>query len=129
VRRLGKGSAAERFIRTIEEYFSAGGLVNIRLESAGTDATGAVVVLYREQPDGPLLGRRFEMHKYAVLFDPKNEPEDLAMIALSDEILDPSGHGRRLNVDWANGLADDPAQVEWHGIAVTTGPEGCTTHA
>lgn len=43
-------------------------------------------------------------------------------IALSDDILDPSGHGTGLKVDWANGLVDDPAQVEWHGFGVASGP-------
>lgn len=123
MRRLGEGSVAERFIRTIEGYFSAPGLFvsEQQLEGTGTDTTGAVIVIYRERPDGPLLGRRYDIDEYPVLFDPKREPEDLAMIALSDDILDPSGHGTRLKVDWANGLVDDPAQVEWHGLAITFG--------
>jgi hypothetical protein len=73
----------------------------------------SVVMLYRERPDGPVIGRHYVLSDFASLFDPDLDTRDLARIIVVDEITDPSGPGRALDVDWADGLVADPSAVTW----------------
>lgn len=111
-------SYGDRFIATIVADMSDPGRVigeETRLEGIGIDPEGAVIVVYRQKPNSRMLGRRFDLQKFAQLFDPTSPPEVLARIALVDDIFDPSGPGTRLNVSWAEGIVDNPDEIEWHG--------------
>ena len=80
-------------------------------------ATGDdVIVLYREHPDGPVLGRRYDIEESMSQSGHYYSPTGLAGNALDEDILDPTGHGGLLDVDWADGLIDNPREVEWVGF-------------
>ncbi len=111
-------AATDRFAHAIRDYFSIPGRAlqpDIRLEAAGTDAEGAVVILYRDRRNGTLFGRRYRVDELSLLFSPKTSPEDLATTVIVDDILEPSGPGRPLAVAWADGLVENPAEVRWLG--------------
>lgn len=76
---------------------------------------GGAVVLYREQPAGPVLGKRYDVQTFAALFSPALAADDLAEIAYRNELADPSGSGEVLDVGWADGLGYDRSQVQWVG--------------
>lgn len=57
------------------------------------DADGGAVVLYRERPEGPVLGRTYLLGEYAAMFDAHLSIEDLADIAFADDLADPTGTG------------------------------------
>ncbi|CAO5174090.1 conserved hypothetical protein [Frankia sp. AiPs1] len=73
----------------------------------------SVVMLYREWPDGPVIGRHYVVPELASLFDADVTTERLAEIIFVDEITDPGDPGEHLDVDWANGLVPDPSAVTW----------------
>jgi hypothetical protein len=75
------------------------------------------VVLYREHPRGPVLGRRFDLDELARLFRPVVDPRVLAEIMCDNELFDPTGHGEVLDVDWADGLGLSRREVEWVGAS------------
>ncbi|MCK9894027.1 hypothetical protein [Frankia sp. AgB32] len=75
--------------------------------------TDSVVMLYREGADGPVIGRHYLVPELASMFDANVATEELARIVFVDEITDPSGPGRQLAVDWADGLVPDPSAVTW----------------
>lgn len=110
-------SDAKRFCAAIVRYFSEPDRAfGENVELIATRATDDVaIILYREFPTGPILGQRYELTDYATLFDPHLSPEELADIAFTDEITDPSGRGTRRDVDWADGLVEDPSSIEWLG--------------
>ncbi|KZX21219.1 hypothetical protein [Rathayibacter tanaceti] len=57
------------------------------------NADGDAVILYRESPGGPVVGRRYRLQDYAALFDVGSSPERLADIAFTDDVSDPTGGG------------------------------------
>ncbi|SNQ51210.1 conserved hypothetical protein [Frankia canadensis] len=73
----------------------------------------SVVLLYREGSDGPVIGKHYVLPELASMFSPNVTTEELARIIFVDEITDPSGPGRHLDVDWADGLVSDPSAVTW----------------
>ncbi len=81
----------------------------------GVGPDGAALVFYREHSDGPVLGRRYDVVEFASGFDPLGGVEDLADIAFSEDITDPTGRGVELPVDWADGLVPEGVTVEWVG--------------
>ena len=111
-------SDAERFVSRIEAFFNGEASDSIgAFTLLATQANGDVAtVLYRENPHRPVLGERFDLVEWAALFDPDLTPEGLADIAISEQLLDPTGRGLRLDVDWADGLIDNPREVEWVGF-------------
>lgn len=115
---MNEGGAAARFIARIVEFFATGPSDYIgSFELLGTRADGQIAtVLYRENPQRPVLGERFDLAGWAELFDPELSPEDLADIAIAERLLDPTGYGTRLDVDWADELVDNPREVEWIGF-------------
>jgi hypothetical protein len=76
---------------------------------AGAD--GTVVVVYTDDT-GRLLGRRWVLERLAVGFDPR-DAENLASAMYANEIADPEGPTTPLDVDWADGLVDDPSCIRW----------------
>lgn len=80
------------------------------------------VVLYRDRPGGPVLGRRYDLAADRTLFT-DDSAEAIAGEAWTGDFVDPSGPGELLPVDWADGLCDDPGSVQWIGAAQGgTGP-------
>jgi hypothetical protein len=111
-------SDAQRFLARIVAFFSAEASDYVcTFELLATRADGDIAtVLYRENPHRPVLGERFDLIEWASLFDPDLTPEGLADIAIDEQLLDPTGRGIRLDVDWADGLVDNPREVEWVGF-------------
>ena len=91
--------------------------------------TDAVTILYQwvEHRDGrykvhAIDGRRYRLDEYAkALFGDLSASVEALAAEAASEILEPSGTGRRLKVQWANGLVSDPEAVAWHGMAVEDG--------
>lgn len=73
------------------------------------------VVLYRDRPGGPVLGRRYDLPQERALFT-DNSPAAIAAEAWTGDFVDPSGPGELRSVDWADGLCDVPADVRWIGV-------------
>jgi len=111
-------NSADRFVARIDAFFRAGPLGYIGdFELLATRADGDVAtVVYRENPHRPVLGERFDLVEWGSLFDPDLTPEGLADIAIAEQLLDPTGRGVTLDVDWADGLVDNPREVEWVGF-------------
>ncbi|MBM7473819.1 hypothetical protein [Curtobacterium herbarum] len=65
------------------------------------------VVLYRDRPGGPVLGRRYDLAVERALFT-DDSAEAIAGEAWTGELLP---------VDWADGLCDAPRSVHWIGAA------------
>jgi hypothetical protein len=63
------------------------------------------VVLYRNRPGGPVLGRRYDLGAERALFT-DDSAEAIAGEAWTGDFVDPSGPGELLPVDWAGGLCD-----------------------
>lgn len=77
------------------------------------DADGAAVVLYRERPEGPVLGRIYRLGEYAAMFDSHLSIEDLADIAFADDLADPTGTGAENHVlDRQAGL-EEGSGTQW----------------
>jgi len=76
-----------------------------------------VVVLYREYVRGPVLGRRYDLPAHAALFKPDPSPQDLAEIVFWNDIVDPTGRGEVLDVNWADGLGVERRDIQWVGAA------------
>ncbi|AZZ56535.1 hypothetical protein [Rathayibacter iranicus] len=77
------------------------------------DADGAAVVLYRERPEGPVLGRIYRLGEYAAMFDSHLSIEDLADIAFADDLADPTGTGTENQVlDRQAGL-EEGSGTQW----------------
>ncbi|WP_043671076.1 hypothetical protein [Clavibacter michiganensis] len=72
---------------------------------------GSAVVLYADGHDR-LLGRRWVLERLAPLFDPR-DAESLASAVYANEIADADGPTTQLDVDWADGLVEDPSRVGW----------------
>ena len=111
-------SSADRFVARIDAYFRAGPpdyIGGFELLATRSDGDVAIVV-YRENPHRPVLGERFDLVEWASLFDPELTPEALADIAIAEQLLDPTGGGVTLDVDWADGLVGSPREVEWVGF-------------
>lgn len=82
--------------------------------AGGEGSDGSAIVLYQERPNGPVLGRRYDLDEFAGLFDPGLTVRDLADIAFLDDVADPTGSGTvRPEVGWADGFYVDAARVEW----------------
>lgn len=75
-----------------------------------------VIVLYREYSSGPVLGRRYLLDEAMEASGNFYSAAELAGNAIDEDILDPTGRGIRLDVDWADGLIDDPSEIEWVGF-------------
>ncbi|WBU37344.1 hypothetical protein [Homoserinibacter sp. YIM 151385] len=71
-----------------------------------------VVIVYKEEGADWLSGMLVDLPVFSRGFRPRS-PEFLADVIM-DEIQEPSGRGRRLDVDWAEGLVDEPSAVLWH---------------
>ena len=82
--------------------------------NAGVSDDGDAVLLYRQNEDGPLVGRRWNLSKLGPLFG-TNDPIDLAEQMWLNEVEDPDVGGQHLDVDWAIGLIDNPNDVLWRG--------------
>jgi hypothetical protein len=76
------------------------------------------VVLYRDHDAGAVLGRRYVMSDERRLFS-DDSAAAVAGEAWTGDLVDPSGPGRTLSVDWADGLCDRPGDVQWIGVAAT----------
>lgn len=109
---------AEAFVAAIKSRFDDPKNVltdSVEWVGGGVGTDGNAVVLYREYFGGPLLGRRYDVAKFAARFHPPCSIEQLADIAIADEITDPTGRGVTLSVDWAKGFAPEGASPEWVG--------------
>jgi len=76
-----------------------------------------VVVLYREYARGPVLGRRYDLQAHAALFKPDPSPQDLAETVFWNDVVDPTGRGEVLGVNWADGLGVERRDIQWVGAA------------
>jgi hypothetical protein len=72
-----------------------------------------VVVLFRDKPQGGLRGCVWDLEASTDMYGGELSPQELALELISDDIIEPWGPGVRLHVTWADGLVDDPNQVEW----------------
>ncbi|MCY7286818.1 MAG: hypothetical protein LH624_00820 [Cryobacterium sp.] len=84
--------------------------------AGGLSTSGDPVVIYRQSESEPLVGRIWDLDRLARLFTPST-PETLAHDMWHSEVNEPDFDPRRLDVDWADGLVDDPEGVLWLGCA------------
>lgn len=82
--------------------------------AGGVTTDGDAVVLYRATSGGPLLGRRWNLQRFVLLFGTE-DVHLLADAAYTSEIAEPEGPRVRLDVDWAAKLVDSPSEVLWVG--------------
>ena len=111
---------AQRFVDAMRVHFDAQ-TIPPREErnpvvwvNAGVSGSGDAVLLYRQYADGPLVGRRWNLSELGVLFGTDN-PAKLAEDMWVTEVEDPDVGGQHLDVDWADGLIDNPGVVLWRG--------------
>lgn len=76
------------------------------------------VVLYRDHAAGAVLGRRYVLSDERRSFS-ENSAVEVAGEAWTGDLIDPSGPGRTLSVDWADGLCERPGDVQWIGVSET----------
>jgi hypothetical protein len=74
-------------------------------------ADGTAVIVYTDGT-GRLLGRRWVLERLAVGFDPR-DAESLASAVYANEIAAPEGPTTPLDVDWADGLVEEPSRIGW----------------
>ena len=105
---------ATRFVDAVHDCFLNSAILNERMCWVGGRVREPhdAVILYRDRPDGPVLGRRYELRSYSALFGGETA-QWLANEAWLSDITDPSGAGEPKDVDWAVGLVDDPGVVRW----------------
>ena len=85
---------------------------------SGRATPDGAVVLYRQEGVVPVLGWRYEMAWFAAMFGSESTMRELAEITYVNDLRSPDGGaGVRLDVDWADGLVEDPAEVAWLGEA------------
>ena len=78
----------------------------------GASSDGRVTVLYRGRAGGPVVGRRYLLAELAKQFG-TGDPAELATCVWASEIAEPEDVGRLCDVDWAEGLIENPRQVRW----------------
>jgi hypothetical protein len=78
----------------------------------GVSSDGGITVLYRGRTGGPVVGRRYDLVELASLFGTW-VPSGLAECVWASEIAEPEDIGCARDVDWADGLIDDPSRVCW----------------
>ncbi len=105
---------ANEFVAAVRARFHDSGLLRDGMEwvAGGVQPPDAAVILYRDRPGGPVLGRRYLLREYSALFGGATA-QWLATEAWVSDITAPSGDGERKDVDWADGLVPDPAEVRW----------------
>ena len=105
---------AEQFVDAVHDRFRNSAFLNEDMSwiGGGVRDPHDAVILYRDRPDGPVLGRLYELRSYSALFGGETA-QWLANEAWLSDITDPSGDGEPKDVDWAVGLIDDPSVVSW----------------
>lgn len=111
-------ACTETFIAQLRHLFQTDTDWNTGMEWVGARALtdDVAVVLYRDRPNGPVLGRRYDQPQERALFT-DNGAKALAAEAWTGDFVDPSGPGEPRAVDWADGLCDTPGDVRWVGVA------------
>lgn len=108
---------SQEFADALVAHFAAGDSdLRTTILIAAHAIGGDVVVLYREHPDWPVLGRRYNLEALSALSGDHYSPTELAGNILDEDILDPTGYGGLLDVDWADGLVENPREVQWVGF-------------
>ncbi|MFH6678569.1 hypothetical protein [Clavibacter michiganensis] len=74
-------------------------------------ADGSAVILYSDG-QGRLRGRRWVLERLAARFAPR-DTRSLADAVYPNEVIEPDGPMTALDVDWADGLVEDPSRVGW----------------
>lgn len=77
-------------------------------------ADDSIAIVWRSSLSPHTFGRRYVLDKMAPLFEGMSMLE-LAHVAAMDEITEPSGQGRPLDVAWADSLVDPGVRVRWIG--------------
>lgn len=90
---------------------------NIELECAESSPDGVAIILIRLANSPRLYGYRYFLAEFAALTNARDSTA-LAWEAIG-EISEPSGAGKHLVVDWANGLTAEPSTVRWIGESST----------
>jgi hypothetical protein len=104
------------FLRGIELCFTEeGSKSGFELVAARAVTDTDAVILYRDRPGGPVLGRLYRLKEYAALFSGAS-PELLADEAWHGDIRDPSGPGEVRAVEWASQIHDRPDEIRWIGL-------------
>lgn len=105
---------ANEFVAAVRARFRDSELLRDGMEwvAGGVRSPDAAIILYRDRPGGPVLGRRYLLREYSALFGGETA-QWLATEAWVSDITDPSGDGEPKDVDWAEGLVTDPTEVRW----------------
>ncbi len=105
---------ANEFVAAVRARFQDSDLLRDGMEwvAGGVQRPDVAVVLYRDRPGGPVLGRRYPLQEYSALFGGET-PQWLATEAWVSDITAPSGDGAPKDVDWADGLVRQPEEVRW----------------
>ena len=104
---------ADAFVSAIRRRFAASpSLAPEKTWVAGrAHADGTAVILYADG-HGRLLGRRWVLDRLAAGFAPR-DARSLADAVYPNEVIEPDGPTTALDVDWADGLVEDPSRVGW----------------
>lgn len=105
---------ADAFLAAVRARFHDSELLRDGMEwvAGGVQPPDAAVIIYRDRPGGPVLGRRYRLGEYSALFGGET-PQWLATEAWMSDITAPSGDGERKDVDWAEGRVWEPGEVRW----------------
>jgi hypothetical protein len=72
---------------------------------------GTAVIIYSDG-QGRLRGRRWVLERLAAQFAPR-DARSLADSVYPNEVIEPDGPMTPLDVDWADGLVEDPSRIGW----------------
>lgn len=105
---------ANEFVATVRARFRDSELLRDGMDwvSGCVQPPDVAIILYRDRPGGPVLGRRYLLSEYSALFGGETA-QWLATEAWVSDITAPSGDGVRKDVDWADGLVRQPEEVRW----------------
>lgn len=107
-------ASANEFVAAVRARFRDSELLRDGMEwvAGVVQPPDAAIILYRDRPGGPVLGRRYLLREYSALFGGESA-QWLATEAWVSDITAPSGDGERKDVDWAEGLVRQPGEVRW----------------
>ncbi len=104
---------ANEFVAAVRARFHDSGLLRDGTEwvAGGVQPPDAAVILYRDRPGGPVLGRRYLLREYSASSAVRRRSGCDGGVGVRHH--GPSGDGERKDVDWADGLVRDPGDVRW----------------
>lgn len=72
-----------------------------------------VVVITRFVDGKNVFGNRFDVDKFASDIKPSPMPVKELAYELVEHIVEPFGRAQLMNVDWADGIIEDPDRILW----------------